>query len=555
MLRFRVFKNGNAPANLDLSTAYLVGSDSVPIRGEFAYDNGEIVCKKRAAGPAALSLMWESKNFGSVLLETTRLPERDEPYILNLELARGRMMRLMQKREEWGIFDLPDLAAMNEKSMEARDLLLDAITSQDNPAKASEYADRCLEMVLPISEQAALAHADLLLQRRIATRNFPRGAFGMRVEHSITLEAYRRALVPNADFVRMPMWWKTIEPQEQQFNWHPIDEWMAFLARARVPVVAGPLVHFTEVSIPEWLYIWEHDYETVRDLLYEHIERVITRYGANVALWNVLSGLHVNAQFSFTFDQLMDVTRMAVNLVKKVNQAGRTMIEITQPWGEYYANNQRSIPPMLYADMIVQSGIPFDVFGVQLKFGMPRDGAWQRDLFQVSTLLDRFASLGKPVMISALQVPSAPPESVPGIGGSPGVWRRPWTDALQAKWLEAVTDIALSKPFVEAICWQDLVDIPAKGLSLGQSMPFGGLTNPDLSPKPALRTWASLRRAVMNFRQPPPGAPGAPGTTGSPGTPPGPAGPQNLPPQQMGPGPENPPDPNRPPAPSTPPAT
>ena len=266
------------------------------------------------------------------------------------------------------------------------------------------------------------------------------------------------------------------------------------------------------MAIPEWLYIWEHDYETVRDLLYEHIERVFSRYGPQVALWNVLSGLHVNAQFSFTFDQLMDLTRMAVGVVKKIYGPARTMIELTQPWGEYYAGNQRSIPPMLYADMIVQSGIQFDVFGVQLKFGVPRDGCWQRDLFQVSSLLDRFANFGKPVMISALQVPSSPPENMPGVGASPGVWRRPWSEALQAKWLEAITDVALSKPFVEAVCWQDLVDLPAKQLVGGQSMPYGGLTNGDLSPKPALRTWASLRRAVMNFRQPQAGtaATGAP---------------------------------------------
>ena len=513
MLRFRVFKNGIPPGELDLSTAYLVGSDSVPIRGEFSYAGGEIVCRKRAAGPAALTLMWESKNFGTVMLETTRLPERDEPYILNLELARGRVMRLMQKREEWGIFDLPDLAALNDRAQEARDLLLEGITNQESPAKASEFGDRCLEIVLPLSEQAALAHADLLLQRRISTRNFPRGAFGMRAEHTITLEAYRRALVPNADFVRLPMWWKVIEPQEQQFNWHPIDEWMDFLRRVRLPVVAGPLVHFAEVATPEWLYIWEHDYETVRDLLYEHIERIVGRYGPQVALWNVISGLHVNAQFPFTFDQLMDLTRMAVGLVKKIHAPARTMIELTQPWGEYYAGNQRSIPPMLYADMIVQSGIQFDVFGVQIKFGLPREGCWQRDLFQVSSLLDRFSTLGKPVMISALGAPSSPPESVPGVGGSPGTWRRPWSDALQAKWLEAVTDVALSKPFVEAICWQDLVDMPAKTLSQNQSVPFGGLTNADLSPKPSLRTWANLRKAVMSFRQPTSAPPSTPGQT------------------------------------------
>src|SRR3954469_20849940 len=136
MLRFRVFKNGVPPADLDLSTAYLVGSDSVPIRGEFSYANGEIICRKRAAGPAALTLMWETKNFGQIMLETTRLPERDEPYILNLELARGRVMRLMQKREEWGIFDLPELTELHDKSMAARDLLLEGITSQADPAKA-----------------------------------------------------------------------------------------------------------------------------------------------------------------------------------------------------------------------------------------------------------------------------------------------------------------------------------------------------------------------------------------------------------------------------------
>jgi hypothetical protein len=496
MLRFLVYKDGVAPAELDLSTAYLVGSDSVPIRGEFSYLEGEIFCRKRAAGPAALNILWETKNFGSVMLETTRLPERDEPYILNLELARGRVMRLMQKREEWGLFDIVEAQVVNDKAVEVRDLLLEAITHQEDGAKASEFADRCLQMAMPLSEQAALTHADLLLQRRIATKNFPRGAFGVRVEPAMATEAYRRLLLPTVDFVRMPMWWKTIEPQEQQYAWGVIDEWMDFLRRARVPVVAGPLVHFNNVAIPDWLYIWEHDYETVRDLLYEHVDRVAARYGPQVLLWNVLSGLHVNAQFSFTFDQLMDLTRMTVGLIKKSNPNARTMIELTQPWGEYYANNQRSIPPLLYAEMIVQSAIQFDVFGVQLRFGIPRDGCWQRDLFQISSLLDRFAPLGKPLMISALQVPSAAPETSGNTAA--GVWRKPWSEVLQAKWLEAVTDIALSKPYVEAICWNDLSDprspVPSHAVA------YGGLANVDMSPKQAAKTWGSLRRAVMGFR-------------------------------------------------------
>jgi hypothetical protein len=490
MLRFRVYLDGQVPSDFDLSTAYLVGSDNVPIRGEFNYSGGEIICRKRAAGPAALCVMWNVKGFGNVLIETTRLPEREEPYLLNLELARGRVMRLIQKREEWGLFDLAEAQSVNEKALECRDLLIEGIVGMDDPAKASEHADKCLQIVLPLSEQASLTHADLLLQRRISTKNFPRGAFGARIDTAQATEAYRRLLVPNCDFVSLPVRWKSVEPQEQTFTWGVTDEWMDFLRRVRMPIVAGPLVQFREESIPDWLYIWEHDYETVRDLLYEHLDRVVNRYGSHVVLWNVLSGLHVNAQFSFTFDQLMDLTRMAVSLVKKVASTGRTMIELTQPWGEYYATNQRSIPPLLYAEMIVQSGISFDIFGLQLRFGIPKDGCWQRDLFQISSLLDRFAPLGRPVMVSALQVPSIATDS------AAGTWRKPWSETLQAKWLEAVTDIALSKPFVEAICWHDLTDS-----SGSKVITTGGLVQADLQQKQSFKTWSSLRRAVMSFRQ------------------------------------------------------
>jgi hypothetical protein len=180
---------------------------------------------------------------------------------------------------------------------------------------------------------------------------------------------------------------------------------------------------------------------------------------------------------------------MSVGLVKKVNPAARTLVELTQPWGEYYATNQRSIPPLLYAEMIVQSGISFDMFGLQLRFGVPRDGCWQRDLFQISAMLDRFAPFGKPLMVSGLQVPSQPDAS-----SNAGSWRKPWNEAMQSKWLESITDIALSKPFVEAVSWYDMVDLPS------MAIPFGGLSNADLSPKQALKTWGSLRRAVMSFR-------------------------------------------------------
>ena len=54
------------------------------------------------------------------------------------------------------------------------------------------------------------------------------------------------------------------------------------------------------------MYVWQHDYDTCRDLAYDHIEKVIERYQAKVTMWNIASGLNVNHNFQFTAQQMLD---------------------------------------------------------------------------------------------------------------------------------------------------------------------------------------------------------------------------------------------------------
>jgi hypothetical protein len=73
-----------------------------------------------------------------------------------------------------------------------------------------------------------------------------------------------------------------------------------------------------------------------------------------------------------------------------------------------------------------------------------------------------------------------------------GRWRRPWDPQLQAEWMEAIYQTALSKPFVEAVAWSNLAD-------LRQTLPGGGLLDDVLQPKPA---FAKLQQMRERFRQP-----------------------------------------------------
>ena len=493
MLRFNVYRDGKPAGDIDLAGMYLFGQDAIPVRADVTAEGGRISCVKHIPGACGLALLWEAGKSGRLLLPTGRLMDRAEPYNLNVELARAQVARLIQKREDWGLFDYPEAEALNREFNSVRKGFVESLKPAD-PAEASVLADKALDEAVTLGEKITLFHADIFLKRRKALGPAAtRTSFGCRVDLFSTAEGYKERLRDAFDFITIPIPWKHTEPKERQYEYTQIDAWLNWAAGTRKPVHAGPLLSFEPAHVPEWLYIWEHDYETLRDLIYEHIERVVTRYQRHVSVWKVVSGIHAHNGFNLNFEQLMELTRMSCLLVKKLAPHSHVMIELVMPWGEYYARNQRTIPPLLYADMVVQSGVKFDAFGVRLMMGAPVDGYYVRDLLQVSSMLDEFVSMHKTVHVTACEVPSAVTADAwdAWAGKAPvkkaGHWHTPWSPRLQAEWLQAFCRIGISKPFVESICWRDLADYE------GHYMPHGGLCQNDMTPKLAYKELRNFR--------------------------------------------------------------
>jgi len=497
MLRFDVYENGKRAEQIDLAGAYVFGQDAIPVRADLAAANGQITCMKRVPGACGLALLWKAGESGQLILPTTRLPERTEPYNLNVELTRARLMRIVQKCEDWGLFDFPEADPLNEEFLVLRDLFIASLKAAD-PAEAAGLADETLARSVTLGEKFALFHADIFLTRR---KTLPTGAgrtiFGAVADLRATAENFKERLRETFDFIAVPTPWKHTEPRENQHHYTQVDAWVNWATRNRKPVQAGPLLSFEPTQLPEWLYIWEHDYETLRDLVYEHVQRVVERYKNHVRVWNAVSGIHAHNNFSLSFEQLMELTRMSCLEVKKIAPRAQVMIELAMPWGEYYARNQRTIPPMLYADMAVQSGIKFDAFGIQIFMGAPVDGHYVRDLMQISALLDEFLAFGKTCHITACQVPSGNvPDQADAWEGQAnpakaGQWHSPWSPRLQAEWLQAFYRISISKPFVESICWRDLADYQ------DHYLPHGGLCEPDMAPKLAYRELRNFKIQLL----------------------------------------------------------
>ncbi len=489
MIRFQFYAGAGSDPPLEMSGACLIGADSVPVRGDLKLSAGELRCEPRSKDPVGVSLLWPVAGFGLVQLQTTRLPPRGEPYHLHVELARHQLMRISLKREEWGLFDYPGMEPIAEQINLARDSFISALETSRDPRRAARLADESLSAGMSAAEKMSQFHANVFLNRRQQSGGFSKQFLGVALPSGPVRPAVMKPIADVFDFVRLPFVWREIQPTEHGAKYEQPEAWLKAAAAAKIAVRGGPLLNFGVQFVPDWMYIWENDFESIFDNARDHVERTVQRFGKQISSWIALSGIHGDNVFGFSFEQTMELTRMAASVTKQHAPRAQVILDLTQPWGEYFSRNHQSIPPLVYADMAAQSGIPFDAFGLQFIFGIASEGYHVRDLLQISSLIDKLANLGKPIHLTAVAAPSARI----GAGGAQqgGEWHGPWTEALQAEWVSSFCEIALSKPYVESVCLQSLVDSPSAEIATG------GVLREDLSPKPAYAKLGELRKRLQ----------------------------------------------------------
>jgi len=490
-VKFIVFKDGKVAKDFALTGVTLFGTDRIPFRSTkfITFQNGIIDCKTRSnAEPAGLSLLWPVERFGIVSLCTTRLPEREQPYILNVELARAKLMEITIKREDWAIFEQKN--HFGSLANEIQWFFVQMLENIDEPAKASEMADECLVRALKFSEQLAIKYADILFDARLKNRGFARSSLGCMIEpQHLENKNYLKAIVELFAHVTIPVDWSKIEPVRGEYDFDEMDNCIELLGKKRILLCAGPLLCFDQKFLPGWLK-GQSDFEVIREASYEFISKIVTRYAKYVHIWLVLSGLNAYNHFAFSFERILEITRTACLAAREADNRSLKMIDIVYPWGEYYAQNPDTVPPLIYIDMVTQAGINYDALGVQMVFGRNEPGMHIRDMMQISAMLDRFGFVPKPLHITAFGVP----DTVNGEKQQPneaGQWYKPWDQTQQSKWIEEFCKIAFSKPFVNTITYSALADGNANNLA-GE-----GLLTEKFEPKKSFATMAKLQKKIL----------------------------------------------------------
>ena len=177
-VKFEIYRNGQKQSAFQPIAAIVLGPESVPIPGDVSFKNGLLIAERIDDHPIGIGLLWDTGEAGVYHIETTRLPHREAPYNLNVELARHRMMRLVQKWEDWNLFDFPRADKFQQAFDEAQDKFATALGQLSEPAVAARTADEALTMALNLSEEISLFHGELLLNRRKTAGQFGKIIFG-----------------------------------------------------------------------------------------------------------------------------------------------------------------------------------------------------------------------------------------------------------------------------------------------------------------------------------------------------------------------------------------
>ena len=177
LIRFRVSDRRLLPADA-VDRAYFTGLDEIPWRSRTQWTDEGISLRRVEEDSGNFHIPWIVSGVGEVSLQTGCLMERDEPYLLAVELARGTVNRIRNQLAVWqtagvSIADRPALL------VEALELLSKAATSQNEPAKAEQLAQQVLTTAQDLISQLCRAYSENAAAARRRQQTRPATVFGV----------------------------------------------------------------------------------------------------------------------------------------------------------------------------------------------------------------------------------------------------------------------------------------------------------------------------------------------------------------------------------------
>jgi hypothetical protein len=477
-----------------LRFTYMCGMDRTPWVAEVAADGNELVLERDVSDSGTVTVPWHVEGHGLLALSTGTLIERWEPYHLTLELARGTIHLLRSQLYEWQTIGL---TVPNEVENRLREALLEfsaAVVRQDEDNW--ETAQNAIRIALDGSQLLAAAYADqLIAARRRATGRLPAFLGGTLNGPAMDDDA-SRSFLSAFNMAMVPLYWRDVEASEGSFDWSACDRQVDWCRAQGLRICLGPLLQPDARGLPDWVYLWDDDYDCLMAAAGQFIEAAVKRYRDRVDLWLCAARVNSAQVLRFSEEEKLRIVAWIVCRARQLDPEHALLVGIDQPWGEYQARRASDLSPIHFADALIRARLDIKAFLLEMNFGCFSGGSLLRSEIDVSRHLEYWSLLGVPLLV-AMSIPS-------GDGGDALARQKidfsagSWSLADQQAWAARYVPLILAKPSIHAVVWNQFAD------GAPHEYPHGGLITADGQAKPALRTLSAFRTAFISPGTPKP---------------------------------------------------
>jgi hypothetical protein len=489
LMRFVVPDRQALPADA-VERAYMTGLDEIPWQSRTEWTDNGLVIRRVEHDSGNFHVPWHVPGWGELTLGTACLMEREAPYHLAVELARGTVHRLRNQYSLWqsaGLFD----GETHPLIAKALQLLSHAVTLRDNPAAAEERAQATIAAALTANDQLTRQFVEKTQAARKKQSPRSGAALGVNLGGALFGEAVGRYVVNTFNSGVVPFTWSEIETIEGKPDWSIVDRQIEWCRANGLKVIAGPLLAFDRYSLPPWLYLYEDDLEAVAAHVDDYIRAVVSRYKGRVQVWQAGSRLNVGNAMRFEQEEKLRLAALAIHAVRAVDERTPIILSLDQPWGEFMRNDDCDYSPLHFADTLVRSDLGLTGLGLEINLDYATEATQPRDGMDVLRQIDRWSSLGMPLVVSLTAPSDTVADPKARMRTAPLPITEPPLDQIQSQWIKSLVPVLLSKPVVQAIIWNQLLD------SAPHERSHAGLFDAQNQPKPAAQTMREIRTKFL----------------------------------------------------------
>lgn len=483
-LSFRLPDGLDQERRAELRRGYITGLDRVPERIGVEFRDDRMVVYRDRIESSRVHFPWPVDGFGRTIVSTATLIEREVPYNLVLELARGKLNDVLNQAADWRHLGLRIGDGLEDRLRVARHAFSEAATCRDQSAACDDASQRCLIAAHEAAAALVEAYTGQVLTRRLEHAPKLPTLIACEIDGAAAnpSPSWANTLPDAINTARITCPWRRVSPEEGQFRFDEIDSQLHWCRKRKLVPTAGPLIDFRPAALPDWLWLWEGDFESIQAMVSELVRRTVARYRGKISAWHVIARPGSSEVLGLSEEEQFRLTAKALRTARSADPDVHLVVDLDRPWADWMAQSPFHLGPLHLADNLVRAEVGLSGVGLEIAPGFSSPGSPMHDLLDFSRLLDLFSLLNVPLHLTMAAPSSTEPDDQadPNVKVETNQWPQPPDEAAQKNWAEPWVALAVAKPFVRSVTWRHASD------GVPHIYPNAGLFRADGSAKPVL---------------------------------------------------------------------